>query len=69
MKLNKTISNVKKNDKDKEINWSFIKSEGIIISLDLFIIYVSTIYDNTCIKNKNLIIFFAKYIFLGLQKV
>ena len=52
-----------------ETNWTFIKSEDINISLDLFITHLSNIYDKTCLKNINLIIFFAKKIFLGLKKV
>ena len=51
-----------------ETNWTFIKSESINISLDLFIIHLSKIYDKTCLKNINLIIFFAKKD-IPLQKV
>ena len=33
-----------------ETNWTFIKSEDINISLDLFITHFSKIYDKTCLK-------------------
>ena len=52
-----------------ETNWTFINSEDINISLDLFITHFSKIYYKHALKNINLIIFFAKKIFLGLQKV
>ena len=52
-----------------ETNWTFINSEDINISLDLFITHFSKMYYKHALKNINLIIFFAKKIFLGLQKV
>ena len=46
-----------------EKNWTFIKSEYINISLDLFITHFCNIYDKTCFKKyKYNNIFRKKYI-------